>query len=100
MSSVRTRTRRHLLAAGTFPGPFPRLVSLTGSARRCLPCALPPAPKPETSADPTGIAAQSASREHKAAVEFAMRIARARRDALRDPAQAAMLLRSWMSDHD
>jgi len=40
MPSVRTRTCRHLLAAGTSPGPIPRLVSLTGSAWRCLPCAL------------------------------------------------------------
>jgi len=39
--SVPTRTRRHPIAAGTFPGPIPRLVSLTGSAWRCLPCALP-----------------------------------------------------------
>ena len=41
MPSVCTRTRRHFPAAGTFPGPFPRLVSLTGFAWRCLPCALP-----------------------------------------------------------
>jgi hypothetical protein len=60
----------------------------------------PPAETPGTSADPTGIAAQAESREHQAAMEFALRIARARRDALRDPAQAAILLRSWMSDHD
>jgi flagellar biosynthesis/type III secretory pathway M-ring protein FliF/YscJ len=44
----------------------------------------PPVAKPNNAPAPTRIAAQ---------------IAQARRDARRDPEQAAKLLRSWMSDH-
>jgi hypothetical protein len=59
-----------------------------------------PAEKPGTSATPSGIAAQSSICAADASPDFATRIAQARRDARRHPAQAAMLLRSWMSDHD
>jgi hypothetical protein len=57
------------------------------------------AEKPPTSTAPTDIAAQFTSCGADASPDFATRIAQARRDARRHPAQAAMLLRSWMSDH-
>ena len=56
--------------------------------------------EPETPAAPTGIAAPTSVCAADASPDFAARIAQARRDARRDPAKAAMLLRSWMSDHD
>jgi hypothetical protein len=59
-----------------------------------------PAEKSGTSAAPTGVAAPISICAADASPEFSTRIARARRDARRHPAQAAMLLRSWMSDHD
>jgi hypothetical protein len=59
-----------------------------------------PAEQPGTSAAPTGTSAQTTVCGADPSPEFAIRIARARRDARRNPAQAAMLLRSWMSDHD
>ncbi len=55
---------------------------------------------PGTSAAPGGIAAQISTCVADGSPDFAMRITQARRDARRHPAQAAMLLRSWMSDHD
>jgi flagellar biosynthesis/type III secretory pathway M-ring protein FliF/YscJ len=58
-----------------------------------------PAEQPPCSTAPTNIAAQTAIRDAEASPDLAARIAQARRDARRDPAQAAMLLRSWMSDH-
>ena len=48
---------------------------------------------------PAGAAAQHTNGADAASPDFATRIALARRDARRDPAQAAMLLRSWMSEH-
>jgi hypothetical protein len=60
----------------------------------CLPAATPP-----TSTAPAGIAAQMPICGADASPDFATRIAQARRDARRHPAQAAILLRSWMSDH-
>jgi hypothetical protein len=59
----------------------------------------PPAEKPGDCAAPTGVAARLASCGADASPEFATQIAQARRDARRNPAQAAMLLRAWMSDH-
>jgi hypothetical protein len=50
-----------------------------------------PVEKPKSSSAPVDNA--------DASPDLAARIAQARRDARRDPAQAAMLLRSWMSDH-
>jgi flagellar biosynthesis/type III secretory pathway M-ring protein FliF/YscJ len=57
-----------------------------------------PAEKPPTSTAPTDIAAQITSCGADGSPDFAARIAQARRDARSHPAQAAMLLRSWMSD--
>jgi hypothetical protein len=59
-----------------------------------------PTDKPGTATARTGIAAQNTISGAAASPEFDSRIAQARRDARRDPVQAAMLLRSWMSDHD
>jgi hypothetical protein len=59
-----------------------------------------PAEKPGTSAAPTGTSAQIKTCGADASPEFATRLAQARRDARRNPAQAAMLLRAWMSDHE
>jgi hypothetical protein len=59
-----------------------------------------PAEKPDTSAAPTGIAATIKSYGADGSPHFAAQMARARRDARLHPAQAAMLLRSWMSDHE
>ncbi|HEV2702308.1 MAG TPA: hypothetical protein VGV09_11790 [Steroidobacteraceae bacterium] len=59
-----------------------------------------PAETPEAAAAPVGIAMQRALHGANESPELTIQIARARRDALRDPAQAAMLLRAWMSDHD
>jgi flagellar biosynthesis/type III secretory pathway M-ring protein FliF/YscJ len=59
----------------------------------------PPAERPGDSAAPTDVAAQLAGCGADASSEFATQIAQARRDARRNPAQAAMLLRAWMSDH-
>ena len=58
-----------------------------------------PAEKPGDSPTPTGTAAQNTVCDAAASPDLATRIAQARRDARRHPAQAAMLLRSWMSDH-
>ena len=58
-----------------------------------------PVEKQETSTAPIGMAAQISSRGADASPDLATRIAQARRDARLHPAQAAMLLRSWMSDH-
>ena len=59
----------------------------------------PPVEKPGTSTAPTGMAAQIPARDAAASPDLATRIAQARRDARLHPAQAAMLLRAWMSDH-
>jgi hypothetical protein len=59
-----------------------------------------PAEKPHTSSVPSGVAAQISSCGADTTPEFASQIAQARRDACRHPEQAALLLRSWMSDHD
>lgn len=59
----------------------------------------PPAGKPGTATAPSGVAPQRAHHEAHAAPDLAARIAQARRDALSNPARAAMLLRAWMSDH-
>jgi flagellar biosynthesis/type III secretory pathway M-ring protein FliF/YscJ len=59
-----------------------------------------PTEKPGTSPAPSGIAAQNTLSGAEASPDFDTQIAQARRDARRDPARAAMLLRSWMSDHD
>ena len=58
-----------------------------------------PAEKPDISAAPTGIAAEIKSYGAHASPDFTAQLAQAHRDARRHPAQAAMLLRSWMSDH-
>ena len=59
-----------------------------------------PAGKPDSSAAPTGIAAQIKSYGADASPDFTAQIAQARSDARLHPAQAAMLLRAWMSDHE
>jgi hypothetical protein len=58
----------------------------------------PPVEQPGTAAASTGMAAPIPSRDADASPDLALQIARARRDARLHPAQAAMLLRSWMSD--
>jgi len=58
----------------------------------------PPVEKPPISAAPAGITAPITICGADAAPDFAAQIVQARRDARRNPAQAAMLLRSWMSD--
>jgi flagellar biosynthesis/type III secretory pathway M-ring protein FliF/YscJ len=55
--------------------------------------------KPQASAAPTGMAAKNSTCDAAASQDLDTQIAQARRDARRNPAQAAMLLRSWMSDH-
>ncbi len=55
--------------------------------------------KPGASAAPTGNATWMPIHAANDSLEFAAKIARARRDARLDPEQAAMLLRAWMSDH-
>lgn len=59
----------------------------------------PAAEKPQPSPAPSSIAAHGAI-SGVGAAEIALQIAKARRDARRHPVRAAMLLRSWMSDHD
>jgi hypothetical protein len=59
----------------------------------------PSAEKPGASAAPTGIAPPTKVCGHDLSPELAIRIARARRDARLHPEQAALLLRSWMTDH-
>jgi flagellar biosynthesis/type III secretory pathway M-ring protein FliF/YscJ len=51
------------------------------------------------SAAPTEIAAPNTNCAADAAPTLATQVAQARRDARRDPAQVAMLLRAWMSEH-
>ncbi len=58
----------------------------------------PPAEKPGAATASPGVAPQRAHHGAHAAPDLATRIAQARRDALSNPARAAMLLRSWMSD--
>jgi len=60
----------------------------------------PPAEKPDSASAPTGIAAPTAGGPADTAPDFATQVVRARLDARRNPALAAMLLSSWMSDHD
>ncbi len=50
-------------------------------------------------AAPARAAAPSAPGGADSSLGLALRIAQARRDARLHPAEAAMLLRSWMSDH-
>ena len=57
-----------------------------------------PAENPGTAAASTSTAAQTAACGADASPDLATQIAQARRDARRHPAQAAMLLRAWMSD--
>jgi hypothetical protein len=57
-----------------------------------------PAEKPGTAAAPTDMGAGTTTCGADAPPDLAARIAQARRDARRHPAQAAMLLRAWMSD--
>ena len=59
-----------------------------------------PVETPRTSAAPTGMATQTTSCGADTSPPFVAQIAQARRDARRHPAQAAMLLRSWMSDDE
>ena len=47
-----------------------------------------------------GIAAQIKSYAANASPDFTAQVAQARRDAHLHPAQAAMLLRAWMADHE
>ncbi len=68
------------------PAPFPREFRL-------------PTEKPQAPAAPTGIAAKISTCDAAASQDFYTQIAQARRDARRNPALAAMLLRSWMTDH-
>ena len=55
--------------------------------------------KPGTSATSSGFTAQNGACADESP-DFASQVAQARRDALRHPAAAAMLLRSWMSDDE
>ena len=57
------------------------------------------AKEPRDPAVPTGSAAMISTCVAAASQDFYTQIAQARRDARRAPAQAAMLLRAWMSDH-
>ncbi len=57
-----------------------------------------PAAKPAAGSAPTAVGAPMPSHDADASADFATRVAQARRDACRNPAGAAMLLRSWMSD--
>jgi hypothetical protein len=56
--------------------------------------------KTDAAVTPAGIAAQIKSYGADASPDFTAQIAQARRDARLHPAQAAMLLRAWMSDHE
>ena len=58
-----------------------------------------PIEKPGISTVPTPVAAKVEACAQKSP-DFATQVAQARRDALRHPAVAAVLLRSWMSDHE
>jgi hypothetical protein len=58
-----------------------------------------PTEKPGTSAASAVVVAKVEACAQKSP-DFATQVAQARRDALRHPAVAAVLLRSWMSDHE
>jgi hypothetical protein len=59
-----------------------------------------PAEKSGTSSAPTGVAAQISTCTAAASPDLAIQIAKARGDARCHPAQAAMLLRSWMAENE
>jgi flagellar biosynthesis/type III secretory pathway M-ring protein FliF/YscJ len=58
-----------------------------------------PTEKPGTSPAPSGIATLITNCGADGSSDLATRIAQARRAARHHPAQAAMVLRAWMSDH-
>jgi hypothetical protein len=59
----------------------------------------PPAEQPGESAAPCAYAARRMPFGANTAPDFATHLAQAPRDVRDDPAQSAMLLRSWMSGH-